>query len=353
MGTFGEEIRQARKRLKLKQKQVCDEVTSFIKNNTSDKKKKGKQLKLKQVTLSAWELGRQVPDVEWRSVVLEALEKVLQLKIDYMTTLIQEYEDTSRLPGVYVMDEERYLREIDRLVDNHRDKLSLWFIGPHSLPVLKSEKIRARWIDNIGRGVKYNVLWFLDQIPGNRFNELIAVMREIEMDIEAEQREEELGISREQQGSINHYATVLFPSEHDLKDKSTGDPNSKNDLDDIDIWGQPNSAVEEYKKLIENIKSHKEKWLYNKFSPLLLKIPDWLKNGLQLYWQSFGSLVLFKPDDNSTPSVSLSLEDVRNSTDGDSLSLFVFLNLEHAFALKSLMESVVRGFQHGGGSMLS
>lgn len=163
-------------------------------------------LGVSQSALSAWESGQTLPP---RPQIVR-LAGVLGVGVEALEAYFEKAEsEESYAP--------RSLGRIHFQAAEHvkrygPDNLSIWILGATNLSVMESTFVQERWRANLGRGINYNLIWFLDLVPEESFRAAIAIFAEIERRTAAEHKAE--GGARPL-GAIHHYATNGFepPSE--------------------------------------------------------------------------------------------------------------------------------------------
>jgi transcriptional regulator with XRE-family HTH domain len=169
---FGDALRAARERLRLAQADVCAAVNDRL-------TRAGLKDTLRQATLSAWERGKQRPAPE-REDQLRVLAEVLKLDFEALHSLLDDNNHFSRgRHRLHTPQEAHYIEEAQGFIEAQAYAVDLWFIGPTRLPVVASERIRGSWIDNIHKGVNYNLLWFLDLLDRASFSMTTQRLAEI------------------------------------------------------------------------------------------------------------------------------------------------------------------------------
>ncbi len=330
MNRFGQKIKDARNALRLSQEQVSRHVNDITANN-------GGSIKLPQVTLSAWETGRQKPSYrdDKRMLIINALAQVLEIEVEELEEMLKKDEDDSNRRQPEGMDEEKYRSEMEDYMVNHGYEVDLWFIGPNTLPVTHSESIREAWIDYISQGASYNILWFLDQVSdlGN-FRKLFNVMCDIGKKVS--DKSEQI---QNEPGKIRHFATWLFNG----KEASEIDSFESAVATNRKHMGEKILDAEEvYHEIREKLQSGELELPHNLVQCPVALSRD-LRAEIQLYWQSLGALVLFNPHGIiSDPILSFGLQGTRN-TQSESMAshyLYVFLRSEVTNKLKRLVERV-------------
>lgn len=169
-------------------------------------KQVARDLGISQSALSAWESGQTLPP----RPQIERIAGVLGIGVDQLETYFEKAEsEESYAP--------RSLGRIHAQAAEHvkrygPDNLSIWILGATNLSVMESTSVQERWRANLGRGLDYNLIWFLDLVPEESFRAAIAIFAEIERRTVAEQKGQRGAGAA---GAIHHYATSGFeaPSE--------------------------------------------------------------------------------------------------------------------------------------------
>lgn len=169
-------------------------------------KQVARDLGISQSALSAWESGQTLPP----RPQIERIAGVLGIGVDQLETYFEKAEsEESYAP--------RSLGRIHAQAAEHvkrygPDNLSIWILGATNLSVMESTAVQERWRANLGRGLDYNLIWFLDLVPEESFRAAIAIFAEIERRTAAEQKAQR---GAGAPGAIHHYATSGFeaPSE--------------------------------------------------------------------------------------------------------------------------------------------
>lgn len=163
-------------------------------------------LGISQSALSAWESGQTLPP----RPQIARIAAVLGVGVDALEAYFEKAEsEESYAP--------RTLGRIHYQASEHvkrygPDNLSIWILGATNLSVMESTYVQERWRANLGRGIDYNLVWFLDLVPEESFRAAIAIFAEIERRVAAEHK---AGGGARPLGAIHHYATNAFepPSE--------------------------------------------------------------------------------------------------------------------------------------------
>jgi len=169
-------------------------------------KQVAKDLGISQSALSAWESGQTLPP---RPQIVR-IAAVLGVGADALESYFGRAESEEGYAP-------RSLGRIHFQAAEHvkrygPDNLSIWILGATNLSVMESTFVQERWRANLGRGIDYNLIWFLDLVPEESFRAAIAIFAEIERRTAAEHRAEDRSRPL---GAIHHYATNAFepPSE--------------------------------------------------------------------------------------------------------------------------------------------
>jgi len=169
-------------------------------------KQVARDLGISQSALSAWESGQTLPP----RPQMARIAAVLGVGVDALEAYFEKAEsEESYAP--------RTLGRIHYQASEHvkrygPDNLSIWILGATNLSVMESTYVQERWRANLGRGIDYNLVWFLDLVPEESFRAAIAIFAEIERRTAAEHK---AGGGARPLGAIHHYATNAFepPSE--------------------------------------------------------------------------------------------------------------------------------------------
>jgi len=171
----------------------------------------GKELGLSQRTLSAWESGKQQPDkrragkLHLLADVLKIDRKELEKALDLQSESIGKVPQGLTKPELFD-DAQNFVEKVGA------DKLDLWFFGAQNLPVLdnaiihKDKKVEDYWKQNLSNGSNYNIVWFLDQINSNIFDQLSLKIENISNEI----------LNNKNAGIISNYALILITDERSL-----------------------------------------------------------------------------------------------------------------------------------------
>lgn len=181
--SLGAFLRRLRKERALTQKQVANE------------------LEISQSALSAWESGQTLPP----RLQMARIAAVLGVSADRLETYFEKAESEENYAP-------RSLGRIHFQAAEHvkrygPDNLSIWILGATNLSVMESPFVQERWRANLGRGIDYHLIWFLDLLPEESFRAAIAIFAEIEQRTAAEHRARSASRPR---GAIHHYATNAF-----------------------------------------------------------------------------------------------------------------------------------------------
>jgi transcriptional regulator with XRE-family HTH domain len=169
-------------------------------------KQVARDLGISQSALSAWESGQTLPP----RPQIERIAGVLGIGVDQLEAYFEKAEsEESYAP--------RSLGRIHAQAAEHvkrygSDNLSIWILGATNLSVMESSFVQERWRANLGRGLDYHLIWFLDLVPEESFRAAITIFAEIERRTAAEQKAQR---GAGTPGAIHHYATSGFeaPSE--------------------------------------------------------------------------------------------------------------------------------------------
>lgn len=170
-------------------------------------KRVAKELGISQSALSAWESGQTLPP---RPQIVR-LADVLGVGAEALEAYFEKAEsEESYAP--------RSLGRIHFQAAEHvkrygPDNLSIWILGATNLSVMESSFVQERWRANLGRGIDYHLIWFLDLVPEESFRAAIAVFAEIERRMAAEYQPQSGAGSL---GAIHHYATNAFDAPSEL-----------------------------------------------------------------------------------------------------------------------------------------
>ena len=169
-------------------------------------KQVARDLGISQSALSAWESGQTLPP----RPQIERIAGALGVSVEQLEAYFEKAEsEESYAP--------RSLGRIHFQASEHvkrygPDNLSIWILGASNLSVMESTLVQERWRANLGRGLDYNLIWFLDLVPEESFRAAIAIFADIEQRTAAE-RQAQGGAGAV--GTIRHFATSAFdaPSE--------------------------------------------------------------------------------------------------------------------------------------------
>jgi transcriptional regulator with XRE-family HTH domain len=167
-------------------------------------KQVARDLGISQSALSAWESGQTLPP----RPQIERIAGVLGIGVEQLEAHFEKAEsEESYAPRSLGRIHAQSAEHVKRYGP---DNLSIWTLGATNLSVMESPFVQERWRANLGRGLDYNLIWFLDLVPEENFRAAIAIFAEIERRTAAEQKAQ-----RGAPGVIHHYATSGFeaPSE--------------------------------------------------------------------------------------------------------------------------------------------
>lgn len=293
MAIFGEILKAARKKMGYTQSELSERIL-----NADDGKK------LSQSRLSDWERGNSLPKLKngGDSQIIADLAMALELdekELRMSCEVEREQEPTA------IMSERKYLWEIAKFIEELENKISLWLIGPRTLPVKESPSIRDNWVANLNLGINYHIIWFLDGIKYDDFKTLIFQLTEIGKRANGKKS------GRKNTGAIYHHPIQL---------------DDKNEIKFI------------YEKILNNGSIERNKFKnIRKFTNL----SEEMKKTILTFWQSFASIVLFKPNNEGyKPLASLSLQRIHTSRTSKPKELFVFFDLERTLQLLRFVEEI-------------
>ncbi|HUL07744.1 MAG TPA: helix-turn-helix domain-containing protein [Candidatus Acidoferrum sp.] len=170
-------------------------------------KQVARDLGISQSALSAWESGQTLPP----RPQIERIAGVLGVGVDQLEAYFEKAEsEESYAP--------RSLGRIHAQAAEHvkrygAENLSIWILGATNLSVMESTFVQERWRANLGRGIDYNLVWFLDLVPEESFRAAIAIIAEIERRTAAEHKGQRGAAAP---GVIHHYATSGFEAPSDM-----------------------------------------------------------------------------------------------------------------------------------------
>ena len=170
-------------------------------------KQVARDLGISQSALSAWESGQTLPP----RPQIDRIAGVLGVGIDQLEAYFEKAEsEESYAP--------RSLGRIHAQAAEHvkrygAENLSIWILGATNLSVMESTFVQDRWRANLGRGIDYNLVWFLDLVPEESFRAAIAIIAEIERRTAAEHKAQRGAAAP---GAIHHYATSGFEAPSDM-----------------------------------------------------------------------------------------------------------------------------------------
>ncbi len=170
-------------------------------------KQVARDLGISQSALSAWESGQTLPP---RPQIVR-LAGVLGVGVEALEAYFEKAESEEGYAP-------RSLGRIHFQAAEHikrygPDNLSIWILGATNLSVMESTFVQERWRANLGRGIDYNLIWFLDLVPEESFRAAIAVFAEIERRMAAEHQAQGGAGSL---GAIHHYATNGYDAPSEL-----------------------------------------------------------------------------------------------------------------------------------------
>ncbi|MAS94904.1 MAG: hypothetical protein CMO55_17040 [Verrucomicrobiales bacterium] len=177
---FSQLLQQNRKKHKLSQQELAERINEHLSLS-------GKHT-LTQASISAWELGRQVPSRTRENIVL-AIADVLEIDRNRILDVWIKGKKTPALPDdQYIKNLQRWIkRAISECADKENTSPSIWLISPQELPALAESskgKFEELWRPNLASGVIYNLLWVVDEdLASGNFKELYDYLSTIDKDL--------------------------------------------------------------------------------------------------------------------------------------------------------------------------
>ena len=182
MSPFGDLLRQRRKDCGFKQQELSDEIG------------------VPQSTISAWECGRQLPGRQRLPIIAQALDTSLKYLRDvYDTEVIQE-ELQSSPEKLFLREQQRYLERL-KLQNSE-----IWFLAPIGLPVVGSEDVKKIWKQNLAAGAAYCILWVLDFVEEEVFQEIAPSLFHVSKD---RTLTDDVTLGAPVSGVINHFGLII------------------------------------------------------------------------------------------------------------------------------------------------
>lgn len=187
--------------------------------------------------------------------------------------------------------------------------LDIWLIGLSSLPVLESDSVKSKWIENLNRGINYRLIWFIDEIDITAFERMAKVLKSIEVEL------------TESSGLIYHYSTYIH---------------SKN------IESTSSCMQEEYyfRKLKET------KYKHNKFMSIDADCEEYknIRSELSISWQKHSTLGVYIPSSlEFSPKANIRLLNIKFSMkDSNVQSPMFWLSDNDAYDLVRIVGAIER-----------
>jgi len=127
------------------------------------------RLGVRQATLSAWEVGRQMPT----SVHFNKLVTNLELPETEVSKLRKLYARLS-MPELSGEPTEQTVRLAKTEADGAfgECRYDLWLLGPSTLPVIDNRAIQDIWAKQLTNGVNYWIVWFVDKLENSKLREV-------------------------------------------------------------------------------------------------------------------------------------------------------------------------------------
>ena len=184
---FGELLKTRRKAANLSQTQV------------------GKSVGVDQATVSAWENGKQLPDIRDQRL-FKSLSTTLAVEAAMLMAAVQRDQSTreNRVPSglgvtAFIAQQQQYIETVCKW------KADIWLICPTILPVIVFDQIKETWVANLNNGLNYRVIWPLDLMD----KPSLLKLRDAALVIESRMEHERPEIG----GKIVHYPVSVFAPE--------------------------------------------------------------------------------------------------------------------------------------------
>jgi len=260
--------------------------------------------KIPQATLSAWETARQLPDEDPHDPRLQRLAHSLGCTLEDLLSALRA-QPRARGYSFGASDDAYVDIQQAFLADECGYQADVWLLGPETLRVYTSGLFRSTWLENLRKGVNYNVVWLLCLAKEDHLRNLTLTLRNIGNELQSERGA----------GEIIHHACILF------SDDSEDSPLAQNEKDynSLRPGGIPGNRFK---------------------NPLTHALGNRLMRELRRYFPSYGSVTVCIPRDAfaKRPIAAVNLPAVSPSLGGVLESVWHFLPPETARVLGSITE---------------
>jgi len=167
-------------------------------------------LGISQSALSAWESGQTLPPRPQIARIADLLGVDVDVFEPHFEAAEMEENYAPRSIGRIHLQAAQHVKRYGP------ENLSIWILGVTNLSVMEDSFVQGRWRANLGRGIDYNLIWFLDLVSEESFRAAVALFADIERRTASDRRAADPGEAAVPLGTIRHYATSAFEAPSDL-----------------------------------------------------------------------------------------------------------------------------------------